>query len=505
MSVAVYRGRFGAKQAERLLWRAGFGPAPGQAKQLARKGMTQRRALADPAEGQARLRGPAPHDEDGLPLAPGDAWGHDMLWWLDRMVRTNQPLVERMALTWHDWFATADVGQTQLNLDQNDLFRRQSMGSFAKLLEAVTRDPAMLVWLSGNQNNKWSPNENYARELMELFTLGADAGYSEDDVREQARALTGWTNDWDEVRGMVDFRFEPEYHDGGSKRIFGKAGDHDWQDSCRLCLEHPAHAEYFVRRLWSYFIPTKPSAEEGARASAPSTSRAATPIRPVVEAILMHPSLLRGPAHGQAADRADRRDAPGAAAAASTRRPGRGSPATRVSACSIRRTSPAGTRSAGSTPPGSAGAGRPPPTGDRGREVDEDGYDPRRRPSRRSRRALGFWGKPTLTKATEAELMRFSNQVERIATEEWQQRSYRALRQNALRMLIATSPDFHDRMNAHATAHTAAAASTPAPSSPAARSPRPARDCRRSRRACPHLRARAFRAAPSCSAAAGSR
>ena len=99
MSIAVYRGRFEAKHAERLLWRAGFGPAPGQARKLARKGMRNAVLSLTRPQGKPKLRGPAPHDDEGLPLAPGDAWGHDMLWWLDRMVRSNQPLVERMALT----------------------------------------------------------------------------------------------------------------------------------------------------------------------------------------------------------------------------------------------------------------------------------------------------------------------------------------------------------------------------------------------------------------------
>ena len=90
------------------------------------------------------------------------------------------------------------------------------------MLREVTKDPAMLLWLSGTENTKWSPNENYARELMELFTLGAGRGYTERDVREQARALTGFDNDWKRGAGNVNFRYDRERHDGGSKRIFGK-------------------------------------------------------------------------------------------------------------------------------------------------------------------------------------------------------------------------------------------------------------------------------------------
>ena len=151
MSVPAYRGRFGAKQAERLLWRAGFGPAPGQAAKLARKGLRGAVHSLTRPHGKPRLSGPEPHDDDGLPLAPDDAWGHDLLWWLDRMVRSDQPLVERMTLIWHDWFATADVGQQSLNLDQNQLFRKHALGSFEDLLLDVTTDPAMLVWLSGQR------------------------------------------------------------------------------------------------------------------------------------------------------------------------------------------------------------------------------------------------------------------------------------------------------------------------------------------------------------------
>ena len=147
--------------------------------------------------------GHRPHDEKGRPLAPFDAWGHDHVWWLDRMVRTSRPLVERMALVWHDWFATSNsaVGSQRLMLNQNELFRTQALGSFHELLLDVTKDPAMLLWLNGSDNSKDSPNENYAREMMELFTLGADRGYGEADVRQQARALTGFRNGWSRTAG----------------------------------------------------------------------------------------------------------------------------------------------------------------------------------------------------------------------------------------------------------------------------------------------------------------
>ena len=128
------------------------------------------------------------------------------------MVRTSRPLVERMALVWHDWFATSNsgVGSQRLMLNQNQLFRDHGLGSFTKLLLDVTQDPAMLLWLNGSDNSRWSPNENYAREMMELFTLGAGRGYTETDVREQARALTGFRNDWRKGVGDVNFRYDPK-------------------------------------------------------------------------------------------------------------------------------------------------------------------------------------------------------------------------------------------------------------------------------------------------------
>ena len=116
MGVAAYRGPFGREQAERLLWRAGFGPRKGEAAALAKLGLDGAvRSLTRP--GGEKFVGPAPHDDKGRGLAPGDAWGHDHLWWLDRMVRTSRPLVERMTLVWHDWFATSLGGRRLAEAD----------------------------------------------------------------------------------------------------------------------------------------------------------------------------------------------------------------------------------------------------------------------------------------------------------------------------------------------------------------------------------------------------
>ncbi|HXY80679.1 MAG TPA: DUF1800 domain-containing protein [Gaiellaceae bacterium] len=294
-AVAVYRGRFGPAQAERLLWRAGFGPRKNEAAQLAKLGLEGAvHSLAYP--GREHFVGPAPHDDKGHPLAPYDAWGDDHLWWLDRMVRTSRPLVERMALVWHDWFATSNqgVGSQRLMIDQNDTFRTYGLGSFHDLLVRVTKDPAMLLWLNGTDNSKTSPNENYGREMMELFTLGAGRGYGENDVRQNARALTGFRNDWKPNVGDVNFRYDPRYHDPGVKKIFGTSGAYTWKDSCRLCVTHPDHPSFFVQKLWSYFVPTTPDAAT-AKGLQTLYVKSDYDVRPVVSAILRHPALYLGP------------------------------------------------------------------------------------------------------------------------------------------------------------------------------------------------------------------
>jgi uncharacterized protein (DUF1800 family) len=293
--IAQLRGGFTEAHAATLLWRAGFGPRRGEARRLAALGLDGAVASLTRPPGPAELSGAAPHDDHGRPLDPIDVWGHDHCWWLDRMVRSTHPLIERMTLIWHSWFATSlDASTTRLMLAQNRMMRARALGSFHDLLIDVTRDPAMLLWLSGTSNTKDSPNENYGREVMELFTLGAGRGYSQRDVHEQARALTGFTNDWHDGEGPTNFRLDPTLHDAGSKVIFGHRGRFDWRDTCRLCVEHPAHPSFLVDKLWNYFIgePPPPAAR---RALERLYLGGGYEIRPLVEAILRHPLLYHGP------------------------------------------------------------------------------------------------------------------------------------------------------------------------------------------------------------------
>ncbi len=154
-------------------------------------------------------------------------------------------------------------------LQQNQLFRTIGLGSFQGLTMRVTVNPAMLIYLNGLNSIKGSPNENYGREMMELFTLGHGSGYTETDVREQARALTGWTANYKNGAGWVDFHFKAENHDADMKVIFGKVGPFNWKNSVQLCCRHPAHPGYFVNRLWGSFIPVPPDAKTAVAAREP--------------------------------------------------------------------------------------------------------------------------------------------------------------------------------------------------------------------------------------------
>jgi uncharacterized protein (DUF1800 family) len=203
-----------------------------------------------------------------------------------------------MTLIWHDWFATsvARVLPPSLILTQNELFRRSALGSFRQLLLDVTHDGAMLLWLNGYLNTRGKPDENYARELMELFSLGADRGaYTEQDVREMARALTGWGASHTNELGWHDFRFVPFNHDADPKTIFGQTGNFDWSDACRLCSDHPLHASFFVDKLWGYFVPTPPD-DETRHALEVLYQSSGHVVLPLIEAILMHPDLYTGEA-----------------------------------------------------------------------------------------------------------------------------------------------------------------------------------------------------------------
>jgi uncharacterized protein (DUF1800 family) len=436
-------------QAHRLLWRAGFGPTPGQAEALAGQPIEAVIHAMTRPSGAAVLHGPAPTDDEGNALAPADEWGQDHCWWLDRMVRSDQQLIERMTFIWHDWFANSNekVNSQQRMLDQNQLFRENALGSFHDLFMAVTVNPAMLVFLDGIYNDKWEPNENYAREMMELFSLGADRGaYTETDVREMARALTGWTATWTESAGLQNFRFEASRHDNGNKTIFGQTGKWNWEDAVRLCVTHPLHASYFIGKLWSYFVPNPP--DEATLASLQGLYVGSSySIRAVIEAILQHPAFLTGP---------ELVTPPVVYNAGLLRAIGRPIDTTAWSWLS------AGAGQQLFYPPNVAGwdfthwldtstakarwemasyvtgktyANPWPPEG-------QTPYSATEEPAEALASAMAYWGEPQLSAESAQSIAAFAqNCFQGLSVAKWEKSPYRAMRQNALRMLIATSPD----------------------------------------------------------------
>jgi hypothetical protein len=186
---------------------------------------------------------------DGEKIARENNAGSLRAWWLYAMHRTPHPLREKMTLFWHNHFATSivKVQRAVLMYQQNVLLRRHALGKFRPFLEDISKDPAMLIWLDSNNNIKGKANENYARELMELFSLGV-GNYTEQDIREAARAFTGWHTDGEK------YDFNRRFHDDGAKTVFGKTGDWNGDDVVHLCLEKPASALFIVRKMYRYFV-----------------------------------------------------------------------------------------------------------------------------------------------------------------------------------------------------------------------------------------------------------
>ena len=176
-------------------------------------------------------------------------------WSLLRMIYTQRPLQEKMVLFWHGLLTSAfkKVGKGPYMLNQDQLFRRQALGEYDVLLKAISRDSAMLIWLDSRVNNKKAPNENFARELMELFSMGIGP-YTEADVRESARAFTGW--------GLKkkDFIFRENQHDYGTKTFLGRTGEYSGDDIVDIIMEHPATAQFVCRKLFTFFVHDDPEA-----------------------------------------------------------------------------------------------------------------------------------------------------------------------------------------------------------------------------------------------------
>jgi uncharacterized protein (DUF1800 family) len=288
------------RQMAHLLRRAGFGASPAELEDYLKLGFDDAvdRLLhpEDVEEGDVEL--PAELDADPSRLQS------IQLKWLYRMVNTNRPLAEKIAFFWHGHFATSieKVKSVTLMWNQYETLRDNGLGRFEDLVLAVSQDPAMLVWLDNSRSRKEAPNENYARELMELFTLGI-GNYTEDDVKAAARAFTGWSiqiqrgaqvGDEDLMKDPelesgatteelkqkkkngtlteeektqlkkerrtrdADFIFRPNWHDDGEKTFLGQTGNWDGTDVVRIIAENPACAAFIARSLFSFFVWDNP-------------------------------------------------------------------------------------------------------------------------------------------------------------------------------------------------------------------------------------------------------
>lgn len=259
-----------------LMRRAGFGATRDQLDAYAAKGYeATTEELLNPGEerrmGDDLIR--RFHPELSGMMGP-NASGEN---WLFRMATTTTPLQEKMALFWHGIFATGypKVIHGKALSDQIRMFRRYGMGSFRTLLVELSRDPAMIIWLDNQDNHKDAINENYGRELLELFSMGV-GNYTEQDIKECARSFTGWTianreymelrsqrdSDWPYGRISWHFEFHPEDHDDGEKEFLGQRGCFNGEDVIDIICQQQATARFLSRHMYSFFVANEPPVPE---------------------------------------------------------------------------------------------------------------------------------------------------------------------------------------------------------------------------------------------------
>lgn len=277
---------FGFEEARHLLMRAGFGGSPDQIQLLTRWGLkksvdylvdyddikyagdadVRSDIMREPTveERQEYRQAQARRDEDALARlrlmrqraqqVDREQMREIQNWWLTRMIETPRPLEEKLTLLWHGHFATSyrTIENSYHMLMQNNFLRKNAAGNFGDLLGGIIRDPAMLAYLNNNNSRKDRPNENLARELMELFSLGV-GNYSEDDIKQGARALTGYTFDGN------DFVFQQRNHDTGGKTILGVKGNHNGDDFVKIILQKRECARFIAAKLYKHFVNDFPS------------------------------------------------------------------------------------------------------------------------------------------------------------------------------------------------------------------------------------------------------
>lgn len=224
------------------------------------------------------------------------------VWWMQQMLAGRYPLREKLTLFWHGHFATSfrKVKSSYAMYLQNQTFRKNAAGNFENLVTAIIRDPAMLHYLDNHRNFRGKPNENMARELMELFTLG-EGNYSEEDIRNSARALTGWSI----AKDKVAFQFNQRRHDAGQKIFFNESGNFSGDDIVRIILKQPATSDFISKKIWTFFAYENPS-HSLTKKLAESFRKNKLEIKPLLREIFMsqefygkrsHRTQIKGPVH----------------------------------------------------------------------------------------------------------------------------------------------------------------------------------------------------------------
>jgi uncharacterized protein (DUF1800 family) len=283
-----------AAAAAHLLRRAGLGAPPAEVDRAVRDGLeyTVDRLL----------------DYESVPTKPLDdrlaAAGLDLetaqgifQWWIIRLRYTDRPLEERMTLIWHDHWATAisKVREASLMLGQNRLLRQHATGNFAAMARAISRDPAMLIWLDNFSSRKEHPNENYGREFLELFALG-HGNYTEEDVIAAARAFTGFSL---ARTNPPSYQYRPQYHDDGTKTFLGQTGAWNGDDIVRITCETEAHGFWIAHRLFEELAYADPDHHSVLHPLAETYLDSGTEIKPLLRAILLSPEMYSAKARWQ--------------------------------------------------------------------------------------------------------------------------------------------------------------------------------------------------------------
>jgi uncharacterized protein (DUF1800 family) len=241
-------------QAAHLLRRAAFGGTPAEVTEYAAMSHTEavEKMLNFKYDGNLAMNLERRLREDGYSPDISDI----AYWWMLTMARSRQPFQEKMTLFWHGHFTTqfSKVRESVLLLQQNQLFRDNALGNFKDLTKKISRDPAMIEYLDGQSNLKGKTNENYARELMELFTLGI-GNYTEQDIRESARAFTGWSYN------NRAYLFRANQHDTGNKTFMGQTGNFGGDEIIDIIMSKEAVGRYITTKLWGFFVYPDPEVE----------------------------------------------------------------------------------------------------------------------------------------------------------------------------------------------------------------------------------------------------